>query len=134
MDLAKLDLTDHANNGAVMDVLHPISGELLKDSDNNNVTITLLGSDSTQMRNAMSNRAKQQLASKKPNQITTIDEAEQASAELLASVVVSWSGLEENGQPIECINRNVVATLKKYSWLRLQIDQFVSDRSNFFKA
>ena len=134
MDLAKLDLTDHANNGAVMDVLHPLSGELLKDSDNNNVTITLLGSDSTQMRNAMSNRAKQQLASKKPNQITTIDEAEQASAELLASVVVSWSGLEENGQPIECINRNVVATLKKYSWLRLQIDQFVSDRSNFFKA
>ena len=134
MDLAKLDLTDHANNGAVMDVLHPISGELLKDSDNNNVTITLLGSDSTQMRNAMSNRAKQQLASKKPNQITTIDEAEQASAELLASVVVSWSGLEENGQPIECTNRDVVATLKKYSWLRLQIDQFVSDRSNFFKA
>mgnify|MGYP003620955818 FL=1 len=134
MDLAKLDLTEHANNGAVMDVLHPISGELLKDSGKNNVTITLLGSDSTQMRDAMSNRAKQQLASKKPNQITTIDEAEQASAELLASVVVSWSGIEENGQPIECIHRNVVATLKKYSWLRLQIDQFVSDRSNFFKA
>lgn len=134
MDLAKLDLTAHANNGAVLDVLHPISGERLKDSDNNNVTITLLGSDSTQMRTAMSARAKQQLNSKKPNQITTIDEAEQASSELLASVVVAWNGIEENGVVLECNPSNVVGVLKKYSWLRLQIDQFVSDRSNFFKA
>lgn len=134
MDLAKLDLTEHANNGATLEVLHPISGELLTDNNNKPVTVTLLGSDSTQMREAMSARAKKQINSKKPNQITTIDDAEQASAELLASVVVSWSGIEENGKAVECNNQNVVAILKRYSWLRLQIDQFVSDRANFFKA
>lgn len=134
MDLAKLDLTEHANNGAILEVLHPISGEPLTDNDNKVVTLTVLGSDSTQMRNAMSARAKKQINSKKPNQITTIDDAEQASAELLASVVVAWSGIEENGELVPFTPGNVIDILKKYSWLRLQVDQFVSDRSNFFKA
>lgn len=134
MDLAKLDLTEHANNGATLEVLHPISGELLLDKNKNVVTIYLLGSDSTQMRNAMSARAKKQMNSKKQAQITTIDEAEKTSAELIAAVVVSWSGIEENGTELACTPENVIHILTKYSWLRLQVDQFVSDRSNFFKA
>ena len=88
MDLATLNLTEHANNGATLEVLHPITGDVLRDKNGQAVTICLLGSDSTPMRNAMSARAKQQLNSKKQNQITTIDDAEQASAELLAAIVV----------------------------------------------
>lgn len=134
MDLAKLDMTEHANNSATLEVLHPITGEFLTDNAGNVVTIDLLGSDSTKMRNAMSARARKQLAQKKPNQITTIDDAERASAELLAEVVTGWHGVEENGTVLECTKDNVVYILTKYSWLRLQVDQFVSDRSNFFKA
>ena len=129
MDLAKLDLTEHANNGATLEVLHPISGEILLDKNKNPVTIELLGSDSTQMRNAMSSRAKKQMSSKKQAQITTIDDAE-----LLAAVVKNWSGIEENGTELACTPENVMHILTKYSWLRLQVDQFVSERSNFFKA
>ena len=134
MDLAKLDMTEHANNSATLEVLHPITGEFLTDNAGNVVTIDLLGSDSTKMRNAMSARARKQLAQKKPNQITTIDDAERASAELLAEVVTGWHGAEENSTVLECTKDNVVYILTKYSWLRLQVDQFVSDRSNFFKA
>mgnify|MGYP003462676163 FL=1 len=134
MDLAKLDMTEHANNSATLEVLHPITGEFLTDNAGNVVTIDLLGSDSTKMRNAMSARARKQLAQKKPNQITTIDDAERASAELLAEVVTGWHGVEENSTVLECTKDNVVYILTKYSWLRLQVDQFVSDRSNFFKA
>lgn len=134
MDLAKLDMTEHANNGAILEVLHPISGEFLTNESGEKVTLTLLGSDSTQMRNAMSSRAKKQLATKKQMSITTVDEAEKMSAELLASVVVSWTNVEENGEKLECNKENAVHVLTKYSWLRLQVDQFVSERSNFFKA
>lgn len=134
MDLAKLNMTDHANQSANLEILHPITNEFLLDKDNEKVTISLLGADSTAMRNAMSARAKKQLNNKKPQQITTIDDAERMSAELLAEVIVGWNGIEENDQYIECNKENAIYILTKYSWLRLQVDQFVSDRSNFFKA
>ena len=133
MDLAKLDLTEHANNGATMDVMHPITGEPLLDANGFHVTVTLLGADSTKMRQEMSNRAKKQLASKnKP--VNNIEEAEKLSAELLAVITVSWSGITENGQEIECNRENAINVYKKYSWLRQQVDAFTTDRANFYKA
>lgn len=134
MDLAKLDLVEHANKGAVMEVMHPITGENLLDREGRAVTITLLGADSSQMRNEMSDRARKQLAKKQTKQIMSIDDAESASAELLSAITVSWSGIEENGEPIQCNRENAKTIYTKYSWLRLQVDSFVSDRSNFFKA
>ena len=133
MDLAKLDLTEHANNGATMDVMHPITGEPLLDANGFPVTVTLLGADSTKMRQEMSNRAKKQLASKsKP--VNNIEEAEKLSAELLAVITVSWSGITENGQEIECNRENAIKVYTKYSWLRQQVDAFTTDRANFYKA
>lgn len=133
MDLAKLDLTEHANNGATMDVMHPITGEQLLDANGFPVTVTLLGADSTKMRQEMSDRAKRQLA-KKPQSIQTIDEAEKLSAELLATITVGWSGFVENGEAIECNRENAIRLYTKYSWLRQQIDAFTTDRANFYKA
>ena len=133
MDLSKLDLTEHANSGAIMDVMHPITGEQLLDQNGNAVTITLLGADSTKMRQEMSDRAKKQLASKnKP--INSIDEAEKLSAELLATITIGWSGMFENGEPVECTKENAVRIYTKYAWLRQQVDAFTTDRANFYKA
>lgn len=134
MDLAKLDLVEHANKGAVMEVMHPITGENLLDREGKAVTITLLGADSSQMRNEMSDRARKQLAKKQTKQIPSIDDAESASAELLSAITVSWSGIEENGELIQCNRENAKTIYTKYGWLRLQVDSFVSDQSNFFKA
>lgn len=133
MDLAKLDLTEHANVGSVMEVLHPITGELMLTTNGEPVTITLLGADSTKMRQEMSNRAKKQLAAKS-RQISSVDEAEKMSAELLATITVDWFGLSENGSEIVCNYDNAVGVYKKYSWLRQQVDAFTTDRANFYKA
>jgi len=133
MDLAKLNLTEQANLGATMEVVHPITGEPLLDSNGEKVTITLLGVDSTVMRQAMSDRAKKQLAAKSKQSIS-LDEAEKMSAELLAKITLSWSGLTENGQPIEFSYANAVDLYTKYSWIRQQVDSFTTDRANFYKA
>lgn len=133
MDLAKLDLTEHANNGATMEVVHPITNEKLLDSNGFPVTVTLLGADSTKMRQEMSDRAKRQLA-KKQQSVRTIDEAEKLSAELLATITVGWSGFTENGEVIECNRENAIRLYTKYSWLRQQVDAFTTDRANFYKA
>lgn len=133
MDLSKLDLTEQANNGAIMDVMHPITGEQLFSESGSPVTITLLGADSTVMRQEMSNRAKKQLASKNKS-VGSIDEAEKLSAELLATITVDWSGISENGIEIEYSRENAIAIYMKYSWLRQQVDTFTTDRANFYKA
>jgi len=133
MDLSTLNLVEHANGRQLMTVMHPISGEPLMTSDGQEVFIELLGADSSVMRSEMSDRARKQMT-KRTNTVLSLDEAEKASAELLAAVTVSWFGLEESGQKIDCTRENVVAIYTKYSWLRLQVDAFVSDRANFFKA
>jgi hypothetical protein len=133
MDLAKLNLTEHANQGATMEVFHPITNEKLLDNNGYPVTITMLGADSTKMRQAMSDRAKRQL-SKKQQQIQSIDDAEKLSAELLATITIAWSGMTENGESIECNAENAVRLYTQYSWLRQQVDAFTTDRANFYTA
>lgn len=133
MDLANLNLTKHADCGAVMYVVHPITGEQLYANDESPVTITLLGADSTKMRQAMSERAKKRLAQNSVP-IKNIDEAEKLSAELLANVTVSWNGITENGLDVECNFENVASIYGRYSWLRQQADTFVANRANFYKA
>lgn len=133
MDLAKLDLVEHANGSQRMTVNHPVTGDELTTSNGDAVYIEVLGADSSKMRAEMSDRARKQIA-KRNSTINTIEEAEKASSELLASIIVTWYGIEENGEPIECTRENIIRVLTKYSWLRLQIDAFVSNRANFFKA
>lgn len=134
MDLSTLNLVEHANGSQRMEVMHPITGDNLLTSDGQKVYIELLGSDSTRMRTEMSDRARKQMAKRNANQIMSMDDAEKASAELLAAITVNWFGIEENGQVLECTHENIVAVYTKYSWLRLQADAFASDRGNFFKA
>jgi len=133
MDLAKLDLTEHANSGAELEVLHPITGENLLDDNGEKVVITLLGADSTKMRGAMSDRARKQLSQKKA-QVMSLDQAEETSSELLSAITIGWRGFVENGEVIPCTEENAKRLYTKYAWLRLQVDAFVSDRANFFKA
>lgn len=133
MDLAKLNLVEFANGSQKMNVVHPITENELLTSDGQQVYIEVLGADSSKMRDEMSARARKQMA-KRSNQILTLDEAEAASAELLAAITVNWFGIEENGVALECTKENAIMIYKKYSWLRLQVDSFVSDRANFYKA
>lgn len=133
MDLAKLNLVEFANGSQKMRVVHPVTGDILTTNNGEEVYIELLGADSSKMRSEMSDRARKQIA-KRNSTISTIEEAEKASSELLAAITVSWFGIEENGQFLECTKENAIAIYTKYSWLRLQVDAFVSDRANFYKA
>lgn len=130
MDLSTLDMTTFANQGAVMEVTHPVTLEPMQ-HDGSPVTITVLGQDSDHFRKEIQRRAKNQLM--KRQKITDTQLVDDA-IDTLASITVGWQGICENGTLLEFNTENVRYVYHKYTWLRQQVDEFSSDRANFFKA
>lgn len=130
MDFTKLDVTSAANQGAVMQVTHPATGDDLEGT-----TVTLLGSDSDLYRKEMKKRAEQSLNQKSSrNKKVDLDEAQRKGAELLAKLTTGWTGIFEGKTEIECKFDNCVKMYLKYPWLREQVETFISDRGNFMKS
>lgn len=122
MDLNDLDVRKAADEGADLQLEHPVTGEPL------DVTIRLLGSDSAAYRNAVKRIAERRRGQKRQ----TLDEMEQQAAELMASITVGWANLERDGKPVDFSHDAAQQVYIDFPWIREQVDQFVTDRANFF--
>lgn len=135
-NLASLDTAPVAEAGAVMSVLHPVSGAVIL-SNGKPVTIILAGEDSERFRRAdIANRnrrlARQQQG--RPGRVS-VQELESDNLEILVAVTIGWSGLsiDDDGElPFSPDNARALYT--KLPWLREQAQAFVLDRANFLKA
>lgn len=134
MDLANLDFSKNPEITAVLHVLHPITGEEMFTNDGETpVTITLLGMESSIAKRITKARAQKQL--NKRNNKVDLDEAREFTIGLQAKLITASQGLTENGQEIDLTDSDVaVDVLTRYNWLREQIDEFITDRANFYKA
>lgn len=133
MDLASLDFGKNPEITAVMNVIHPITGEEMFQEDDTPVTITLLGMESSIAKRVTKARAQKQL--NKRNQKVDLDEAREFTISLQAKLITASQGLTENGQDLDLTDpATSVDVLTRYSWLREQIDEFITDRANFYKA
>ena len=133
MDLAGLDFSAKSENFADMIVIHPVTQEEMIGPDGEFVTITLLGMESAVAKRMTKARAQKQLNARK-NKID-IDEARAFTTSLQAKLIVKSHGLMENGQELDMTDPSVaVDVLTRFSWLREQIDEFVTDRGNFYKV
>ena len=125
-DLATLDTSKVAEEGAELLVSHPTTGEDL------GIKITLIGTDSKTFRDISKSRATASL--KKKSREIDLDQNESDAVELLAKCTKGWSGITENGKDIPFTHDNAVQLYTKYLWLREQIDRFMADRSNFLPS
>lgn len=132
MDLATLDITKAANEGAVMEVRHPAAGTVLKDDAGEPITITLIGSDSEKVKRRQRVELNKRLKSGR-RQAMTAEELDEQGLDLLAFCTVSWTGIMLDGQVLECNHGNAVAVYQRLPWLKEQVDTFVGDRANFLK-
>ena len=134
MDLANLDFGKNPEITAVMAVIHPITGEeMFQDDGVTPVTVTLLGMESSVAKRITKARAQKQL--NKRNQKVDLDEAREFTISLQAKLITASQGLTENGQDLDLTDHATsVDVLTRYSWLRGQIDEFITDRANFYKA
>ena len=125
-DLATLDTSKVAEEGAELCVAHPTTGEDL------GIKITLIGTDSKTFRDISKSRATASL--KKKSREIDLDQNESDSVELLAKCTKCWSGITESGVEVPFSYENAVKLYTKYLWLREQIDRFMADRSNFLPS
>ena len=125
-DFTKLDFATKAEEGAVMQVKNPLTGEAL------GATITLIGTDSKAFRDLAKQRATAALKRTKEEQ-ENYDSDDEMSV-MLSKCTLAWSGVEEGVEAVEFSQENALMMYRKYRWLRDQVDQFIGDRANFLPS
>ena len=125
-DFTKLDFATKAEEGAVMQVKNPLTGEAL------GATITLIGTDSKAFRDLAKQRATAALKRTKEEQEDYDSDA--SLIEMLAKCTLAWSGIEEGAKAVEFSQENAVKMYSKYQWLKEQVDRFIGDRANFLPS
>lgn len=134
MDLSAFDTTAAAEEGAVMKVRSPATGEIITHEDGRPFTIKLLGKDSMKVVNLARQQADRRIQHvnrmKTPIPLAAI---EKDSIELLVAATVEWDVMLDGKKPEN--NPNVYrAAYMKYPWLVEQVDAFIGTRANFTKA
>ncbi len=137
MDLSDFSkVTAAAEEGAILEVKDPIGDPILQPGGKP-VTITLAGMESNKFRkarNVIGNRYLKQSGGARYPFAQTTEAAIDDQAFQLASVTLSWEGIVDEGQPIECNAVNAKRLYIKYDFLRRQVDEFVGEQRNFWKA
>jgi hypothetical protein len=124
------DLSDFANlakvqdDGVNVEILHPKTAEPL------GMVFRVAGPDSTRQKRARSavNNARLQMSR---NKRLTAAELEADGLKVMVASIISWSGVEENGQPIEFSTETATDVLTRFPFIREQIDAVVGDRAGF---
>lgn len=134
IDLANLDTTTASETGAVMEVRHPVTGEVLRHDDGSAQTITLIGKDSDRfLKLARIQSDKRIQATVRSRQPALTASVEKDDIELLVNATLDWN-IVMGGQKPKAEAKNYREAYSKFRWLREQVDEFVGNRSNFLKG
>lgn len=134
MDLSTLDTRDVANDGAIMELENPATGEKLMTEAGEPITITLLGIDSDKLKKRQNELTNEVMKKGFRPKMTTAEKMESDRLATLSLATVSWSNIEFGGKKLDCTAENARSLYKNLPWLKEQADAFIGDRANFLKA
>jgi hypothetical protein len=138
MDLASLNVKEMANEGADMEVLHPVTGKVLTIEEEGPdkgqpVTIRLIGKDSEDYQ-----KAAHKLANKRLNSVSksgkikvTTEELEEEELTLLILATKGWKGLTLNKEPFSYSPDNAKKLYTDFPFIREQVSAFITERGSF---
>lgn len=126
-DLAQFDgLLAAQEKGVEVNILHPKTGEDL------GIQIIVAGPES-ERQTKVRNRVVNDRINRNRNRKTTAAELDADALKLSAAAIISWSGVNIGETPLELTMANAEMLLKKYPWIREQVDVVVGDRAAFIK-
>lgn len=129
MDMNDLDLAADAEKGATLVVRHPVTDEILLGSDEKPLTIQLLGVDSATFKRAVQDINVAGNGRKKVSPA----EQERQTVNALARATIGWSNnWVWSGEPFKFSPENCRKLYSDRAWLRVQVDEFIADRTRFF--
>lgn len=132
MDLAQFDLTEAADKGITVELIHPITEEPLEDEDGKSVSVKVLGKDSRKWQQ-VAKRIQARNANKYRNKEAPLAETEKNLREILAECTVSWTNIEYNESQLKCTKENALMLYEKRGWIAEQVLGAATDRANYLK-
>lgn len=134
VDIADFDTVAGSNEGAVMEVRHPKTNEVLYHDDGRPFTITYRGKDSEAFRDAarkqQDRRIQQNMRTRAPVLSSLI---EKDDIELMVVATIKWD-IILGGKAPPNDPKAYREAYTNYPWLKEQGDEFVGVRSNFIKS
>ena len=142
IDLASFDAATPCDEGAEIELLHPVSGTPI------GVFVTVLGKyskvflDHTRRASNEYLRKSQMLKKRgKEDETPTMEKFEEKSIELLVACTTAWRTgdkpmirFEGEELPFSATNAALIYGSPKLSWIRAQVDEGIADLGNFMKV
>ncbi len=123
-----------------MNIIHPITRQVLTDNDGKSAYIDLYSADSlaAKKQNREISRRRLAMAGRSRAMKLTPEEIENDQIELLVAITADWYLVSLDGEKIDIpFSASEARTLygsEEAAWLREQVDDFAGDRANFTKA
>jgi hypothetical protein len=121
-----------ADDGAILNIVHPETEELI-----DGMTVTLLGQDSKIYRKLQLGKqqaALNRMAKGKKALDLDAEKLSEDSIDDLVKLTTAWSGFELDGKKLDCNPDNVRKVYAEWAWIKEQVQEFVGNRANFFRA
>jgi len=132
MDLSTLKID---NEPADLQLLNPKTGE------KTDIILHCVGLDSDQFKAVDRQLSKKRLIDaqrkggiKRVIQQADFEQIEEDDCQRLAACISGWKNLQEGDKAVKFSTAACIEILKKYPWIKDQVQEFVSDRANFIKA
>lgn len=106
----------------------PKTDEELYTEDGKPVCVWVLGKDSKEFHNYQSEQYSKMRGKKKD---PTFEQAKAMTYSLLARLSVKFENVSFKGEPVTTSHASASKFYKECAWAREQVDEFISDRSNF---
>jgi len=119
MDLADLFTRSTAETGVEMKLLHPGTGEVIKNDDGKEWVVTVAGTDSDRWKATIRTAARKR------------GQSSDDGIETMSSLVIGWKNLVLNKEPLKFTPQAAIKLLTDYPWIRDQVNSFASERAIF---
>lgn len=133
LDLASLDFAE-ADQGALLEVRHPATNEILRWDDGSPYTIKVVGRDSDRflslVRKQSDKRIQMTLRTRQPVLSASV---EKDDIELLVNATLDMN-INYKGEKTKSDEKTYREVYTKLRWLREQVDEFIGNRANFLKG
>jgi len=132
------DITQFAmQDSASVHLVHPVNGTLLyaDEAETLPVTVTVYSKASKQYRKVVDAMMKKNERIAQQKKKLTPEEVRESQIDFLVSLSITSENMAFNGSPVD--NEDVFRAMytdERFSWVRSQVDEFLSDNASFFLA
>ena len=119
----------------LVELVHPVSGEVLKNDDGSTMTITLLAPHSKEYKKAQHEQITKQINKAQKDKTTEVDysDIENSTLEVLSKTTKAWNITYDGDKP-KLTAAKARAVYEEVFWIKEQLEAKVSDALDFMKG